>query len=127
MSRRTVQMDIQMMRSDKLGYNAPIVVTDRKYYSYEGSDYSIMNIPLSEGDLDKLSETVDFLKQFKGFSHFKDLDSMVQKLEDHVYSQKVNRKPVIDFEKNEDLKGIEFLENLYQAIIKKNVINIAYQ
>ena len=25
-SRRTVQLDIQMMRSDKLGYNAPIVV-----------------------------------------------------------------------------------------------------
>lgn len=25
-SRRTVQADIQMMRSDKLGYNAPIVV-----------------------------------------------------------------------------------------------------
>ncbi|MGJ1268304.1 hypothetical protein ACR78G_13985 [Sphingobacterium spiritivorum] len=33
-SRRTVQADIQLMRSDKLGYNAPIVVTDRKFYSY---------------------------------------------------------------------------------------------
>jgi low affinity Fe/Cu permease len=67
------------------------------------------------------------LKQFKGFSHFRELDSMVQKLEDHIYSQKVNRKPVIDFEKNEDLKGIEFLEKLYQAIIRKNVIEITYQ
>lgn len=66
-SRRTVQMDIQLMRSDKLGYNAPIVITDRKYYTYEDPNYSIMNIPLSEGDLDKLTETVDFLKQFKGF------------------------------------------------------------
>ena len=28
-SRRSVQADIQMMRSDKLGYNAPIVVVDR--------------------------------------------------------------------------------------------------
>ena len=26
---RTVQMDIQIMRSDKLGYNAPIVVYDK--------------------------------------------------------------------------------------------------
>ena len=32
-SKRTVQADIQLMRSDKLGYNAPIVVTDRKFYS----------------------------------------------------------------------------------------------
>lgn len=126
-SRRTVQMDIQLMRSDKLGYNAPIVIKNQKYYTYEDPDYSIMNIPLSEGDLDKLTETVDFLKQFKGFSHFRELDSMVQKLEDHIYSQKVNRKPVIDFEKNEDLKGIEFLEKLYQAINGKNILEITYQ
>lgn len=126
-SRRTVQMDIQLMRSDKLGYNAPIVISEKKYYTYEDADYSIMNIPLSEGDLDKLTETVDFLKQFKGFSHFRELESMVQKLEDHIYSQKVNRKPVIDFEKNEDLKGIEFLEKLYQAIIRKNILEITYQ
>ena len=30
-SKRTVQHDIQVMRSDKLGYNAPIEVYDRKY------------------------------------------------------------------------------------------------
>ena len=36
-SRRTVQLDIQMMRSDKLGYNAPIKVVDRKYYYLRGS------------------------------------------------------------------------------------------
>lgn len=126
-SRRTVQLDIQLMRSDKLGYNAPIIVLEKKYYTYEDSGYSIMNIPLSESDLNKLMETVDFLKQFKGFSHFRELDSLVQKLEDHVYSKKINRKPVIDFEKNENLKGIEFLEILYQSIIRKNVIDITYQ
>ena len=34
---RTVQGDIQMMRSDKLGYNAPIEVYDHKYYRYADS------------------------------------------------------------------------------------------
>ena len=38
-SKRTVQLDIQMMRSDKLGYNAPIVVYNKKYYKYEHEDY----------------------------------------------------------------------------------------
>ena len=28
-SKRTIQLDIQTMRSDKLGYNAPIIVVDR--------------------------------------------------------------------------------------------------
>ena len=126
-SRRTVQLDIQLMRSDKLGYNAPIIVLEKKYYTYEDSSYSIMNIPLSESDLNKLMETVDFLKQFKGFSHFRELDGLVQKLEDHVYSKKINRKPVIDFEKNDNLKGIDFLEILYQSIIRKNILEITYQ
>ena len=31
-SRRTVQADIQMMRSDKLGYNAPIVVRQNREF-----------------------------------------------------------------------------------------------
>lgn len=126
-SRRTVQADIQIMRSDKLGYNAPIIVVDRKYYKYEEQDYSITNIPISDQDLGKLSEAVQFLKQFQGFSHFRELDGMVQKLEDHVYSQQTNQQPVIDFEKNENLKGIEYLDELYQSIIKKEAIKITYQ
>nr|MBX2840503.1 phytanoyl-CoA dioxygenase [Flammeovirgaceae bacterium] len=50
-SKRTVQADIQMMRSDKLGYNAPIIVEERKYYAYEDKEYSITNIPLTDQDL----------------------------------------------------------------------------
>ena len=126
-SKRTIQADIQTMRSDKLGYNAPIIVIDRKYYTYEDRDYSITNIPITNLDLDRLNEAVDFLKQFKGFSHFKELDGMVQKLEDHVYSKKTNQTSVIDFEKNENLKGLEYLDELYQAIIKKNAIYMTYQ
>lgn len=126
-SRRTVQADIQFMRSDKLGYNAPIIVTDKKYYTYKDRGYSITNIPITEKDLAKLYETVEFLKQFKGFSHFRELDGMVHKLEDLVYSQKTNQAPVIDFEKNENLKGLEYLETLYQAIINKKAILLTYQ
>ena len=126
-SRRTVQGDIQIMRSDKLGYNAPIVVVDKKYYTYEDPDYSITNIPLSEQDLGRLIEAVEFMKQFQGFSHFQYLDGMVQKLEDHIYSQKADHKPIIDFEKNENLKGLQFLDPLYRAIKNKTVLKLTYQ
>lgn len=126
-SKRTVQLDIQMMRSDKLGYNAPIVVYDRKFYKYDDENYSITNSPISNQDLTKLSEAVSFLKQFQGFSHFAELGSMVQKLEDHVYTQKTQETSLIDFEKNENLKGLEFLNELYQFILKKQAIEITYQ
>ncbi|WP_366941749.1 WYL domain-containing protein [uncultured Psychroserpens sp.] len=126
-SKRTVQLDIQMMRSDKLGYNAPIVVYDRKFYKYEDANYSITNSPISNQDLSKLSEAVSFLKQFQGFSHFAELGSMVQKLEDHVYTQQTHEKSLIDFEKNDNLKGLEFLDQLYQFILKRQAIEMTYQ
>ncbi len=126
-SKRTVQLDIQNMRSDKLGYNAPIIVVDRKYYTYEEEKYSITNLPISSQDLEKLSESVAFLKQFKGFSHFDALNGVIQKLEDHVYSNQTRTKPVIEFEKNENLKGLNFLDTLYQTIITKKAIKITYK
>ena len=126
-SKRTVQGDIQMMRSEKLGYNAPIIVIDKKYYTYEDPKYSITNIPLTTRDLNKLNEVVEILKQFKGFSHFKELTGMVQKLEDKIHRSKSLEQPIIDFEKNEDLKGLEYIETIYEAVLAKKSLEITYQ
>lgn len=59
---RTVQADIQIMRSDKLGYNAPIEVYDGKYYRYADADYSISESPLKPEICDLLSLAVARLK-----------------------------------------------------------------
>ncbi len=126
-SRRTVQMDLQIMRSDKLGYHAPIIVEDRKFYTYSDPEYSITNIPLTDQDLGKLTEAVDFLKQFKGFTHFQGLSGMIQKLEDKIHVSKTKERPIIDLEKNEALKGLEYIDPIFQAITHKQYIIITYQ
>lgn len=126
-SRRTVQLDIQTMRSDKLGYNAPIVVVDKRYYTYEDPEYSITNSPLTEQDLNQLNDAVGLLKQFKGFSHFQPLSGLVQKLEDHLYAQQTHTLGVIELERNDNLKGLEHLETLYQAIIQQRSVLVTYQ
>lgn len=59
---RTVQMDIQMMRSDKLGYNAPIEVYDRIYYRYADPGYSITEMPLSMEDCKLIKKAIDLLE-----------------------------------------------------------------
>jgi len=126
-SKRTIQLDIQMMRSDKLGYNAPIEVYDKKFYRYEDGDYSITDIPITENDMNVLSETVEMLKQFKDFSLFSELGGIIQKLEDKVYTEKTHQSSIIHLDKNEGLKGLEHLDVLYQAILKKMVLRITYQ
>lgn len=60
-SLRTVQADLQIMRSDKLGYNAPIEVYDGKYYRYADPNYSIFDMPLSENDYEIMKEAVEML------------------------------------------------------------------
>jgi predicted DNA-binding transcriptional regulator YafY len=124
---RTIQADIQMMRSDKLGYFAPIIVIDKKYYTYEDPKYSITNIPISNADLGRMNEAVELLKQFKGFSHFNQLNEVVQKLEDHVYATAHKKQSVINFEKNENLKGLSHLDLLYHSIVQKKAVEMTYQ
>jgi predicted DNA-binding transcriptional regulator YafY len=126
-SMRTIRLDLNAMRSDKLGYNAPIIVTDKKYYSYEDAEYSIANIPLTTQDLGILQEVSHLLKQFKGFTHFNEVSEMVNKLEDKIYSEQHQQAPVIDFEKNELLTGIEWLDVLYKAIIQQQTLLLRYQ
>lgn len=126
-SKRTVQLDIQLMRSEKLGYNAPIVVYDKKFYKYDEEGFSITDIPLTETDINVLTETVSMLKQFKDFSLFNDVSDILQRLEDKIYAEKSHTQPVIHLDKNENLKGLHFLDEIYQAIIKKIVLVITYK
>lgn len=126
-AKRTIQQDIQMMRSDKLGYEAPIVVVGKKYYTYSDPEYSITNIPITEDDLDQMATAIAVLRQFKGFSVFDDLNGLVHKLEDRVASIKQDRTPVIILEKNDKLKGLQFLDKLYQAVLGQHPLSIQYK
>lgn len=126
-SKRTVQLDIQNMRSEKLGYSAPIVVTDKKYYSYEDRNYSITNIPLSQQDMRTLNEVLGVLRQFRGFGYFSELSAMVTRLEDNIHARQYNTPSYIDFEKNELLRGLQYVDQLHKAIIARQVLTITYQ
>ncbi|MEJ7646159.1 MAG: WYL domain-containing protein [Chryseolinea sp.] len=126
-SRRTVQMDIQLMRSDKLGYNAPIIIKDKKYYTYEDPEYSIEKNPLSKADIQILSEAVDILKYFKGFNHFQHMSGLIQGLEDSVNTAGTDKRSIVHLETNENLRGLEFIDPIYQAIKNKVVVQLTYQ
>ena len=126
-SKRTVQLDIQLMRSDKLGYNAPIEVYERKFYKYAEEGYSIKNIPVTDNDIKVMNEAIQMLRQFKDFSLFEEMDGVLQRLEDSVYSSQKNNRAIIHLDKNEQLKGLKYIDPIYEAIQNKKVIRITYQ
>lgn len=126
-SLRTVQADLQIMRSDKLGYNAPIEVYDGKYYRYADPNYSIFDMPLSENDYEIMKEAVEMLKQLEDFDHFSEMADVVGRLQDKLSISKSNRKPIIHFDSMPNLKGLELLNPLYNYIANKQTLRIMYQ
>jgi predicted DNA-binding transcriptional regulator YafY len=126
-SRRTIQTDLETMRSGKLGYEAPIVVIERKYYTYDDKDFTITNIPLDAQDLHVLAEASLLLRQFKGLPHSDDLNVMLTKLEDRIHSQRSHSGPVIEFERNDLLAGLHWIEPLRQHIVDRRCAQITYR
>ena len=126
-SKRTLQADIQLMRSNKLGYNAPIIVTDKKFYSYEDPKYSITQAPINNKDVEKMKEIVGVLKQFNGFNYFDEMSEMIAKLENNLYKSTHRDGDYIQFENNQQLKGLQHINPLYQAILHKRPLLVEYK
>lgn len=124
---RTIQSDIQFMRSDNPGYNAPILVVDKKYYTYDDPDYSITKTPLSLQDVKQLNEAIGFFKQMSAFHPMAGLEDVLCRLEDHVKNLNNQSKPVVYFEQNRKVKGLQYIPIIYEAIAKKQVLRILYQ
>lgn len=124
---RTVQGDIQMMRSDKLGYNAPIEVYEHKYYRYAEPNYSITDMPMSQNDFEVMQEAVDMLRQLQDFDQFAEMNDVVSRLQDKLAVSKNSRKPIVHFDNVPDLKGLRLLNPLYNYIAHKQTLKIMYQ
>ena len=84
-SMRTVQGDIQIMRSDKLGYNAPIEVYENKYYRYANPDYSIRETKLSEEDYELVEKAVNLIARVEKNKDATELGKVLQQLKRKLF------------------------------------------
>lgn len=126
-SRRTFQNDLALMRSDRLGYNAPIVVRDNKYYEYEDPDFSITHLPLNDEGLDALNSALDILRQLQGFPQLASSIDIISKLNEQISRQTGAMPPAMDMEHIDGYKGARFIGTIYDAVRKKQTLMIEYQ
>lgn len=124
---RTVQSDIQIMRSDKLGYNAPIEVYGHKYYRYSDSNYSIFNMPMTSNDYEVMREAIDMLRQLQDFDQFAEMSDIVSRLQDKLAMTRDSRRPLVHFDSVPDLKGLKLLSPLYTYIARRQTLRITYK
>ena len=74
-----------------------------------------------------MKEIVSLLKQFNGFQFFDEMTELIAKLENNIYKSTLKTPNHIQFEDNKQLKGIEHLNGLYQAILHKRPLLIEYK
>jgi len=127
-SLRQIRADITYMR-DRVSYNAPIVAIPiegrRCYYTYEDSDFSIFSSELSVEEVKNLLSTIDMLGRYRSPKNAW-LEEVISSLELR-FGIKAKREKIVSFEQNEQLKGIEFLSDLIDAIINHQPLKMTYR
>lgn len=125
-SKRTIQSDIQIMRSQPpRGFGAEIVCEHGEYF-YLDPSYSIMNAPLNHTDINALNEIGLLLSQFKTLPHYDRLNQMLSKLKgfsDRQYFQ----RDVITLDINPAVAGTEFLPLIFASLLTGIQLKIIYK
>jgi len=126
--KRQLFEDIKYMESAE-GWSAEIgkiPVGKKKYYRYVDKDFSINNQPLNSLEIEQLHSAMDIISRFKGMPQFEWINEFTPKLE-QAFTLDAQIKPIISFDSNEYLKGVEFISELFHAVLYKKVLRLTYQ
>lgn len=126
--RRQIFDDIKFMESEQ-GWSIPLDKVregKRVYYRYSDKNFSIKKQAINESEANQLKETLSILNRFKGMPQFDWMEEMLVRLES-TFNLKTTINPIIDFEQNPYLKGLNFFSELFNAIHYRKVLNVCYQ
>ena len=111
------------------GWNIPldrIREGHRVFFRYGERSFSINSQPLNPAEESQLREALLTLSRFKGLPQFGWIDELITKLDSGLGLSKSKDK-VIQFDENPNLKGLDKIYPLYEAIRNMQVLDIEYQ
>ena len=126
--RRQLFDDIRFMESEQ-GWSVPLgrFRHGRKvYYRYEDLNFSINNQPLNDSEAEQIKSALQILSRFLGTPQFEWINEMIPMLESK-FGLIEHKKEAISFESNIDLKAMDFLKPLFNAIINERVLLVKYK
>ncbi len=125
--KRQLYEDIKFMESEQ-GWSIELerIREGRKvYYKYADKDFSIQKQMLNEQEARQLLEALSVLGRFEGMPQFEWVEELMVRIKSTFYGERVN--PIVIFEQNPYLKGLEFFTTLFDALQYEKVLNIEYQ
>ncbi len=126
---RTLRSDINYMRTRASEAGVEVETIDDGngfYYRYSEPDFSIFRQGLGEDDLAQLKETILMLQRFKGMPNFDWMSELVVKLEDKLNLRGIS-KSVVGYDDNQEYTGLDWFQDIFDAIINKSVLRIQYK
>lgn len=126
--RRQVLADIVFMESSQ-GWSIPLErfkEGKRVYFRYGDPEFSINKQPLNEADKLRLREVLVMLSRFKGMPHFEWVGEMLTRLEADALLPDGSAR-IMEFDHNFYLKGLNYIDPLFYAILYQKAVKITYQ
>lgn len=124
-SKRTIQNDINLMEAD---YGIELVDNlkrgRQRLYRYVDTNYSIPMFRMNDEQRNIIEDAIYVLKQFEGEPLYDWVRTILMQIEGGMFDG--NSSPVVSFQSNLDLKGLEHFNNLLNAIITKRVLKLNY-
>ncbi|MGE5620984.1 MAG: helix-turn-helix transcriptional regulator [archaeon] len=129
---RTIQKDIELMKSDPpIGYNAPIEIDSKNKAYYYSQPFTIKAFGLKEEHINALLFYSRTLHHFQDYKIFKDISAAVEKVLDNFKISPEVRKLVqsghiVQTEKFPPVKGHELIDRVVEAIEENKFIRFDY-
>ena len=127
LSTKTLRDDLKFMRS-MAGYDAPIETyrdSGTYYYRYSERDFTIRKRPITPTELEAIKDVLAMFQRLQGLSELGFLQELGPVLEGGI-SESTAVRPVISYQSNEYLRGIENLQQLYKHCRDRHVLRLEY-
>lgn len=124
-SKRTIQYDINILEADYgIELDEKLKAGRQRLYRYVDTNYSIRLFHINDEERHKLQDAIRVLEYFEGEPTYDWARTLLMQIEGGLFTS--DSTPVVSFQSNPDLKGIDLFGKLLQAIIKKRVLKIKY-
>ena len=131
-SRRTILNDIAEMESNR-DWKIDLLPIEqsrygnRRYYRYADPKYSIWKLDLTEEQLTQLKSILLMLRQFQNFPQYDTIEDIIEQLETKYHFTLANTEGAISFEANDNIDVVQYVGQLFSAIVNKQVLHIVYK
>lgn len=124
-SKRTIQNDINLLEADYgIILDENLKRGRQRLYRYCDTSYTLPLFRINDEERNKIQGAIAVLEHFEGEPMYDWARTLLKQIEGGLYDD--DSAPVVSFQSNPDLKGIDLFGRLLQAIIAKRALKLTY-